>query len=69
MCNYGVVFESNIELVKRFIEIKGRQPKYNEIVNGVKLGQFWSQAKCNSKKGRLTADRKAVVDYIVNTML
>lgn len=69
MTSQGAVWEYNLNLVKVFIETFGRAPKYKEVVNGVKLGQFWSQAKSNAKHGNLTADRKAVVDYIVNTML
>lgn len=65
----GITWEYNMELLKAFIEVYGRAPKTKEIVNGVKLGQFWNKAKSDNKHKRLTADRKATVDYILNQML
>lgn len=65
----GMTWDYNIALLKAYIEIKGKAPKYNEIVNGIKLGQFWSKAKSLHKTKNLTADRAAEVEYIINTML
>lgn len=69
MTSRGITWEYNIELVKVFIEVFGRAPKYNEVVNGIKLGQFWTKAKSMNRTKNLTADRKAEVEYILNNLL
>lgn len=69
MTRRGITWEYNIALLKAYIELKGKAPKYNEIINGVKLGQFWTKAKSLHRTKNLTADRAAEVEYILNTML
>lgn len=65
----GITWEYNIALLKAYIELKGKAPKYNEVVNGVKLGQFWTKAKSLHRHKNLTADRAAEVEYIINNLL
>ena len=65
----GMVWDYNIQLMKAFIETFGRAPKTKEVVNGVKLGVFWSKAKSMHKHKNLTADRAAELDYILNNLL
>lgn len=69
MTSRGIVWEYNIALLKAYIELKGKAPKYNEIVNGIKLGQFWTKAKSLHRHKNLTADRAAEVEYIINNLL